>query len=308
MKKIYFLFALILMSFTYVNAQTVDINFDATSFSPLPDPANGVNFGLGYMTWFDNPKDGNLGGYQFEGGWGIPDLVVDIDTGANTASLKPNRIGDTNIYWQSPGILEGNKIGEANFYIEDDALVGNIINFHGNVQSNTLDGSSLSFEFTHIAFIKVFASDYSSVVTQTYDLGTTGDFTITMDATAAAPGSHVQYGFTITGPNINSDASFDTDYANLGSIVITQPTMSVNDFNLNDVSVYPNPSNDVWNVKTNNTVINTVQVFDVLGKQVMTLTPKSTEVKIDASTLNTGLYIAKIATPSGVSNVRLIKN
>ena len=73
-------------------------------------------------------------------------------------------------------------------------------------------------------------------------------------------------------------------------------------------NVYPNPSNDVWNVKTNNTVINTVQVFDILGKQVMTLTPKSTELKIDASTLNTGLYIAKIATPNGVSNIRLIKN
>ena len=85
-------------------------------------------------------------------------------------------------------------------------------------------------------------------------------------------------------------------------------TLSTQEFELTDVSVYPNPSQDVWNVKTNNTVINTVQVFDVLGKQVMTLTPKSTEVKIDASTLNTGLYIAKIATPNGVSNIRLIKN
>ena len=72
-------------------------------------------------------------------------------------------------------------------------------------------------------------------------------------------------------------------------------------------SIYPNPSLDAWNIKTNNTVINAVKVFDILGKQVISLSPESTEVKIDGSSLTSGIYIAKIATPQGVSNVRLVR-
>ncbi|NNK82570.1 MAG: T9SS type A sorting domain-containing protein, partial [Flavobacteriaceae bacterium] len=67
------------------------------------------------------------------------------------------------------------------------------------------------------------------------------------------------------------------------------------------------PSNDTWNVKTNNVVISTLQVFNILGKQVMSLTPETTEVKIDASGLQTGMYIAKIGTTNGISNLRLVR-
>ncbi|NNK82964.1 MAG: T9SS type A sorting domain-containing protein [Flavobacteriaceae bacterium] len=87
----------------------------------------------------------------------------------------------------------------------------------------------------------------------------------------------------------------------------TSNTLGVNDIEVSDFIVYPNPSQETWNVKTNNTIINAVQVFDILGKQVLTLTPETTEVKIDASTLQMGVYIAKIATPNGTSNIRLIK-
>lgn len=84
-------------------------------------------------------------------------------------------------------------------------------------------------------------------------------------------------------------------------------TLGLNDLDSASFNVYPNPSNNVWNVKTNNTIINSVQVFDILGKQVVSLTSNSNEVQIDASTLNTGLYFARIESNSGTKTIKLIK-
>ena len=84
-------------------------------------------------------------------------------------------------------------------------------------------------------------------------------------------------------------------------------TLGTSNFEVTEFNVFPNPSLNAWNIKTNNTVINAVNVFDILGKQVISLSPESTEVKIDGSSLTSGIYIAKIATPQGVSNVRLVR-
>ena len=84
-------------------------------------------------------------------------------------------------------------------------------------------------------------------------------------------------------------------------------TLGTSNFEVTEFNVYPNPSQNTWNIKTNNTLINAVNVFDILGKQVISLSPESTEVKIDGSSLTSGIYIAKIATPQGVSNVRLVR-
>jgi endoglucanase len=84
-------------------------------------------------------------------------------------------------------------------------------------------------------------------------------------------------------------------------------TLGTNDFELADFNVSPNPTNDVWNIKGQET-INEIQVHDVLGKQVMTLAPKASEVSIDASTLPKGLYFAKMTTELGSGSIKLIKN
>ncbi len=72
--------------------------------------------------------------------------------------------------------------------------------------------------------------------------------------------------------------------------------------------VYPNPSQNVWNVKTKDQIIKTVQVFDVLGKEVMNMKPNVNDVSIDASILPKGLYFAKLTTDLGSNSVKLIKN
>lgn len=296
MKQIYLFIACLLVS-TTINAQN-DINFDASSTA-------GTGW-LGYMNVFNKPADG--GAYQFGGVWGAADLVAIVNTTANTVTLKPNRIGDTAPYWQTTGVLEGNKVMDASFYIQDDALAGTSFTFNANVISNTLNSTGLSVPFVYSAFIKVFAADYSSFTAYTDPMSSTGNFTIALDASQSSAGQHIQYGFQVIGVNINSNASFDAAYDALGSIVIgANTTLSVNEFAAANFNVFPNPTVDRWTVSSNRN-IKSVTIFDVLGKQVLVLKPNSQRIDINAASLKTGMYVAKIESDSGTKTMKLIKN
>jgi hypothetical protein len=72
-------------------------------------------------------------------------------------------------------------------------------------------------------------------------------------------------------------------------------------------TVFPNPTKSNWNVKTTNSSISSISVFDVLGKKVLTLEPNSNETSIDSSNLERGVYISKITTNNGVETYKLIK-
>ena len=85
--------------------------------------------------------------------------------------------------------------------------------------------------------------------------------------------------------------------------------MSTPNFSTTTFSTYPNPTQDSWTVKSNNTTsISSIQVFDVLGKSVISITPNSTEAIIDAKGLNSGLYFARVSSDNGSSVIKLIKN
>lgn len=162
----------------------------------------------GFMNVSELPANG--GGYAFGSGWGTADLAATFSGGVLT--LSPNTIGDPAPYWYTPSGgpgATGNKIMEANFYVENSStLVGQNVTFSGVVQANTLTSAHSA-----VAFIKDFAPDYSSNVTMTVPL-TPGPFSVSL-ATIPAPGRHVQYGFAMKGPNV-----WITDVAPYGSVQI----------------------------------------------------------------------------------------
>lgn len=85
-------------------------------------------------------------------------------------------------------------------------------------------------------------------------------------------------------------------------------TLSTEEFNTVSFKTYPNPTNNSWNVVTDNVIINAVQVFDIAGRQVSSSTPNAFTTTIDGSALKAGIYFAKISTDKGTSSVKLIKN
>ncbi len=174
---------------------------------------------LGWMNVFELPENG--GAYLWGSGWGTEDLVATFSA-EPVLTLAPNTIDDPNEYWYQdtcncaadpanpggPG-QAGNKIMEANMYVEDDTLVGETLTFSGTVLSN-----SLTFDYETIAFIKDFTPDYSSFTQEIFYLDGPGPFSITLP-TLPDPGRHVQYGFQMIGPNV-----WVTDVAPFGDVQI----------------------------------------------------------------------------------------
>lgn len=87
----------------------------------------------------------------------------------------------------------------------------------------------------------------------------------------------------------------------------SENVLGLNDIALSNFSVSPNPTKGSWNINSKNLVIEAIQVYDVLGKNVMSLFPSSANVSIDGSSLKAGLYFAQIKTQTGVASLKLIR-
>ena len=73
-------------------------------------------------------------------------------------------------------------------------------------------------------------------------------------------------------------------------------------------SVYPNPTVDTWNISISDARITSVEVFNILGKRVLSQQNSTNEISIDATGLSSGIFLAKVITDRGSSSLKLIKN
>ncbi|EDP72364.1 fibronectin type III domain protein [Flavobacteriales bacterium ALC-1] len=92
----------------------------------------------------------------------------------------------------------------------------------------------------------------------------------------------------------------------LDNIYFHKNTLGVNDFETVQVKVFPNPTNGDWNI-SGNSIINKITVYDILGKQVITLESNTNDVTINTSSIKSGIYIARIEGVNGSKTVKLIK-
>jgi hypothetical protein len=86
----------------------------------------------------------------------------------------------------------------------------------------------------------------------------------------------------------------------------TTNVLSVDNFATTEFKVFPNPTNSDWTI-LGNSVINNVTVYDILGKQVIALEPNATNTKIDASSLKSGMYFARIEGVNGSKTIKIVK-
>ena len=83
-------------------------------------------------------------------------------------------------------------------------------------------------------------------------------------------------------------------------------SLSTSNFETINVNVFPNPSQYNWTIRSENN-ISSIEVFNLLGKKVVSLSPNSNETVIVSSTLKSGLYLAQIKTSLGSKSIKLIK-
>lgn len=83
-------------------------------------------------------------------------------------------------------------------------------------------------------------------------------------------------------------------------------TASVNDIAGDNFAVYPNPVQDILNISSTE-VVDTVQVYDVLGKLVMEVAPNAVSPTVDMSALTSGAYFVRVAINGTANTVKVIK-
>lgn len=89
--------------------------------------------------------------------------------------------------------------------------------------------------------------------------------------------------------------------------IIFSASLGVEEFQNANFRVYPNPSKNDWTIKSENTVITSVDLIDVNGRQVLSSQPNTFEMTIDTSNISQGIYIARISSDKGVETVKLVK-
>ncbi len=83
-------------------------------------------------------------------------------------------------------------------------------------------------------------------------------------------------------------------------------TAGIEQYNENNrANIYPNPNNGSFVIETNGDTKQTMQLYDVNGKLVLSQTVNG-KTTIDASALNEGVYNLSIISSEGVTNKRLV--
>lgn len=245
--------------------------------------ANATYNWIGYMNVFDTSNN-----YVFGQSWGVSELKTEIDTSANTITLKPNynTYNAADSFW-SDGAGNGNKILEATTYYEPGATYnGQNLTFTGNVSTN-----NLSNLYTAVVFIKALdpSNGYATVYNNSIAIPASGTFSINAPASSLTTGLLVQVGFTIRGINANPT----TESAN-GSIVISPANLSTTSVSKKSLSIYPSLLIQGESIQINTKVKN-VEVYSITGQKLKV----STSQIISSAGLSKGLYVIKAVTENG---------
>ncbi len=84
------------------------------------------------------------------------------------------------------------------------------------------------------------------------------------------------------------------------------PNLSVSDNLIEGFNYYPNPVTDELNITASND-IQSITIFDILGKQIIAVQPNSLETKIDFSSLKSGIYFVKAKVADNMTAFKIIK-
>ena len=91
------------------------------------------------------------------------------------------------------------------------------------------------------------------------------------------------------------------------SAIITLTTVGINDYELNNVVVYPNPTNGTVQIQNTEFLIQDVEVYDAYGKMLNVVSVNDNTAVLDLSSYAAGTYFVKVVTENGVVTKRVVK-
>ena len=103
------------------------------------------------------------------------------------------------------------------------------------------------------------------------------------------------------------------DYSNstfIDNINVAGTTLSVDDERLsNELSLYPNPTNELVIVRLKSMYLESIDIFDIYGKQIKSIVIKNNEkfAEINVENLSTGVYFVRVKSENSTAHRKLIK-
>ncbi|MBL4663200.1 MAG: T9SS type A sorting domain-containing protein [Flavobacteriaceae bacterium] len=308
MKKIYLLaLAAFALSFT-VNAQIIDDNFEFYTLGNMGDQNPGI-----WNNWSNDPlgaPDENITVVDdttidaksgFIGNGGIQDAFLYFDGGVGGLSS-----GDYTVVWQM--FINAGSEGYFNVQgtIDNDNTTGvwnsGDIYFNqggANAGGITDTASGETGTFPHDEWFEVsIYFDLEASGGPTYEMSTNGNL---MHTTPVL----FQDDAILGGIDFFSSSAF-TEYWIDNVLFVEGRITATDDFSADKFSVYPNPVQDVLNIRST-TSVDAITIYDVLGKLVLATTPDAISPSIDMSALASGAYLVKVTIDGASKTVKVIK-
>ncbi len=128
------------------------------------------------------------------------------------------------------------------------------------------------------------------------------------------------YSYGLTALNAETNIIFRIVFISDGSVnqlgakvddFVINGVLSSESFEANQIAVFPNPSNGIFNIAFGNLDPNKIEVYDISGKLILQknkLQVSDNQANIDLSNASNGVYFVKISTENNTITKRIIKN
>jgi uncharacterized protein RhaS with RHS repeats len=105
----------------------------------------------------------------------------------------------------------------------------------------------------------------------------------------------------VVGQNDAIGASMD-----ITTIKYSQENLATPTFSQKDLSIFPNPVNDILNISYNKEISN-ISICNLIGQEVLTKNINTNQSKIDVSSLSSGSYLVKIVADNDIKTIKILK-
>lgn len=140
------------------------------------------------------------------------------------------------------------------------------------------------------------------------------NYSYSIDDGASVSGAHALTSFTVPGVLPGQSVAFSISGVNGSSVCVTPQSatctltaLGTESFDRAAVSYYPNPVIDVLHLECGQPFSN-IAIYNTMGQEVLFKRIDSNKAAIDISSLQSGIYFAKVSTAAASKTIRLVKD